>query len=321
MYEKIPGDWVRKELITPEDAAKIADFEARKPFSLHWELKSLLYLGVLLLNVGFGYIIYENIDHIGHAVIIAGIGAVSAGCFWYAFRHGRPFAPGPVETPTPYFDYILLLGCLTFLLMEGYWQYQYHVFGEQYGLATFLPMVLFFGLAYRFDHRGVLSLGITALASWMGITVAPTNLLADNDFNSQTIVLTGIFLGVLLTGLPYLSERLNLKKHFSITYLNFAVHVLMVSCLAGMFSTGYRLLYFLVLGLAVAYYIWYARKNQSFFFLLMAVIYGYIGLTNLIFSSVSSMDFPFYLFYFIATCLGIIYLLTHYKRFFKNDVR
>ena len=119
MREKILGDLLQKGLIASEDAEEIERFSIGQPFSLHWELKLLLYLGVILLNAGLGFIIYENIDGIGHAAIITLIGAISAGCFWYAIRHRRPFTLEEVESPTPYFDYILLLGCLTFLLMEN----------------------------------------------------------------------------------------------------------------------------------------------------------------------------------------------------------
>ena len=66
MHTPILRDLLQHELITPEDAEKIALFESKRPFSLHWELKTLLYLGVILLNLGLGFLIYENIDSIGH---------------------------------------------------------------------------------------------------------------------------------------------------------------------------------------------------------------------------------------------------------------
>lgn len=318
MNRYILNNLLGKELITAEDAEKITRFEATRPFSLHWELKTLLYLGVLLINAGLGYLIYENIDTIGHAVLIALIGAVSAGCFWYVIRRRQPFSRGEVQSPTPYFDYILLLGCLTFLLMEGYLQYQYGIFGTRYGLATFIPMALFFFVAYRFDHRGVLSLGITALASWLGVTVTPRDLLSQNDFNSQTIVQTGVFLGVLLTAVPFLSERWGFKKHFSLTYLNFGVHMLMVACLAGMMALEQPAFYFPLLCGAVVFFTWYAISRASFYFLTVAVLYGYIGVTWMIFLNVSGADFVFYLFYFVLSCAGIIVFLTNHKRIFKN---
>lgn len=318
MHENILRRLLQQALIAPEDAEKITAFETKKPFSLHWELKTLLYLGVLLLNVGLGFIVYENIDSIGHTVIILLIGALSAGCFWYAVRHRQPFSKDEIESPTPYYDYILLLGCLAFLVMEGYWQYQYQVFGTRYGLATFIPMSLFFGLAYRFDNRGVLALALTALASWLGITVAPQDLLSGNDFNSASLVNTGIFLGVLLASVTFMSEYFSFKKHFSLTYLNFGVHILMVSCLAGMMSLDRSAIYFPLLLLSVGFFLWYARTRASFYFLLIAVLYGYIGFTYLMLSSAHNLNFETYLLYFILSCGGIVVFLTNYKRFFKN---
>ncbi len=319
MREKILGDLLQKGLIAPEDAERIEQFSRTQPFSLHWELKSLLYLGVVLLNVGLGFIIYENIDSIGHAVIIALIGAISAGCFWYAIQHRRPFSLGEVESPTPYYDYILLLGCLTFLLMEGYWQYEYAIFGTRYGLATLIPMVLFFIVAYRFDNRGVLTMAITALASWLGVTVTTNELLIKNDFNSSTLVNTGIFLGALLLAVTFAGERFKVKKHFSLTYLNFGVHILMVACLAGMMILEMPLIYFPLLVLSVGFCIWYARKNDSFYFLLLAVLYGYIGVTYMIFHLLPELDPTFYFLYFILSCVMIIVFLRNYKQFLKTD--
>jgi hypothetical protein len=321
MHEPILHRLQEQELIPPEVADNIREHVATQPFSLHWELKSMLYLGVLLLNLGLGYLIYENIDSVGHAVLIALIGAVSVACFWYTWRHRQPFNPGAVEPPTPYYDYILLLGCLTFLIMEGYWQYQYNIFGDRYGLATFIPMVLFFGLAYRFDHRGVLSMGITALATWVGITVTPQELLRQNDFNSATIVYTGLGLGVLLVLIPFVSERFGIKKHFALTYLNFGIHILMISTLSGMMALDQAALFFPLLCLFTGYFLWYARTHGSFYFLTVSVLYAYIGLTYMFIVNTESwnLDFMFYLFYFIISCVGMILFLMQYKRFIKTE--
>ncbi len=317
MHEQILRDLLQKEVIGPEEAEKIRQFETTRPFSLHWELKTMLYLGVLLLNVGLGVLIYENIDTIGHAALIFLIGCVSAACLIYACKRRVPFSAGQAESPTPYYDYILLLGCLTFLIMEGYWQYQYNVFGNKYGLATFIPMVLFFGTAYTLDNRGVLSLAVTLLASWAGVTVTPNELLQKNDFNSETIIHTGVVLGIFLAIIPFLSERMGFKKHFSLTYLNFSVHLLMISCLSGMIALDNSLLYFPLLCLAVGFYMWYARTRSSFYFLVVAVIYGYIGVTYLLLHAADGLDFTLYLLYFLLSCGAVIAFLVNYKKFFK----
>ncbi|MCA0235331.1 MAG: DUF2157 domain-containing protein [Bacteroidetes bacterium] len=311
---------LEQNLIENQDAERIQSLEQQSPFSLHWELKTLLYLGVILLNIGLGYLIYQNINHIGHVALITLIGGVCAFCMAYAIRHRQPFSRSETESPTPYYDYILLLGCLLFLVLEGYVQYQYNLFGTRYGLATFIPMVLFFGLAYWLDNRGVLSLGITALASWVGITVAPQEILSKNDFSSGAIVYTGVALGAFLSIVPFLSERLNFKKHFSLTYLNFGVHIGMISCLAGMMGLDREIVFFPLLCVAVGFFLWYARTRGSFYFLTVAVVYGYIGFTYLLVNHTASwhFDFMFYLLYFFLSCAGVIYFLIHYKRFIKN---
>jgi hypothetical protein len=304
-------------LISAETAENIKKAERNRLFSLHWELKTMLYLGVLLMNLGLGFLIYQNIDTIGHLALILAIGAVSAACFWYAFRHRKPFSFGEVISSTPYYDYLLLLGCLTFLIMQGYWQYQYQVFGERYGLATFIPMVLFFILAYWLDNRAVLSLAISALATWLGITVTPHELLQKNDFNSESIILTGVGLGIFLSAVPFISEYFRLKKHFSLTYLNFGIHLLMISCLSGMIALEQQIYYFPVLLAGLAFYLWYARVRESFYFLTVSVIYGYIGITWMLLHDVHGWELEWYMLYYIVTSSIVIMLLINHKKFFK----
>ena len=139
----------QKQVLADEQAQVIRSFEESKPFSLHWELRTILYAGVTLLSSGLGILIYKNIDTIGHGILIALIGLISAACFWYVWKHRKPFSPQLVETDSPFADYALLLGCLTFLTMEGYWQYQYNVFGQRYGLVTAIPALLFLKLTFH----------------------------------------------------------------------------------------------------------------------------------------------------------------------------
>ena len=170
----------REGLLSEASLNKIRIDEGTRLFSIHWEVKTLLYIGVLLLTGGIGILIYKNIDTIGHTVILALIGAVCAGCFVYCERKKLPFSFARVPAPNAYFDYILLLGCLTLLTFITYLQVQYTAFGEAYGLATFIPMVLLFFCAYYFDHLGVLSLAITNLAAWMGVAITPLNIFNAN---------------------------------------------------------------------------------------------------------------------------------------------
>ncbi len=309
---------IKKGILSPEEADLIKQGESNQPFSVRWELMTLLYLGVILLNIGLGTLIYEHIDTIGHSVIIALIAALCGACFWYAVKHQKAFSWAYVGSPTPYFDYILLLGCFSFLILEGYLQYQYQFFGTRYGLATFIPTVLFFGLAYWFDHRGVLSLAIVALSSWVGITVTPRTLFANNDFHSQTLVITGVALGLILGAAALVSRKKDWKQHFDFSYLNFSIHLLMVSSLAGIIVLEQPLFYFPVLiGAAYLSYV-EARAHDSLYFLIVSLLYGYIGVTYLIFKAISANDSMFYFLYFILTCGLVIWFLYNFKRILKD---
>src|SRR5882672_2103524 len=66
-------------LLSDTSLEKVKAAEAGRLFSVHWELKTLLYLGVLLLSGGLGVLVYKNIDTIGHQAVLAFIAAVSAG--------------------------------------------------------------------------------------------------------------------------------------------------------------------------------------------------------------------------------------------------
>src|SRR5258708_27887814 len=163
--------WHAEGLISDATLQRVEAVESRSLFSLFWELRTLLYLGVLLLTSGLGILVYKHIDTIGHQAVLAFIAAVTAGCFFYCLRKKAPFNWEYTPAPTSTFDYILLLGCLSLLIFLGYLQYAYGVFGDAYGLATFIPMVILFVTAYFFDHGGVLSLAITNLAAWAGISI------------------------------------------------------------------------------------------------------------------------------------------------------
>ena len=80
------ADLRARGLLPPAQAAAIAEADAARPFSLHYELRALLYLGITLLAGGLGVLIYQNIDSIGHGVIILVIAALTAACFAYAWR-------------------------------------------------------------------------------------------------------------------------------------------------------------------------------------------------------------------------------------------
>ncbi|MES1226543.1 MAG: DUF2157 domain-containing protein, partial [Bacteroidota bacterium] len=230
LFEKLHAEG----LVTGESLKRIKEANTKKLYSLHWEITTVLYLGVLLLSTGFGILVYKNIDTIGHRAILIFIAVISAGGFAYCFKRKKPFSTGKAEAPNIAFDYILLLSCLTFITFIGYLQYQYNFFGNRFGLVTFIPMIVLFFCTYFFDHLGILSLAVTNLCAWVGITVTPLEILKANDFNNYTIIITGIVLGIVLIIAGIFTNQRKFKSHFAFTYTNFGMHILFIVVLAAM---------------------------------------------------------------------------------------
>ncbi|MGB3946689.1 MAG: DUF2157 domain-containing protein [Bacteroidia bacterium] len=305
-------------IINAEQLAAIEANEQSKPMSVFWELRIILYLGILLLTSGLGILIYLNIDTIGHQAILASILLACTACFYYGYKNRLPYSQEEVKYESPFFDYIILLGSILLGIFVTYFQYQYSIFGTHYGLATLFPTTIFFFCAYFFDHKGVLSLAISGLAAWVGLSVTPMQLLQENDFSSFRIIATAIILGFLMAAFAYYSEIKNIKKHFTFSYNNFAINILSVASLAALFEFDLKFLSFLLLIVICVYYIRYALKNQSFLFLLLSIIYGYIALTYVFFNIIGL--FPDELavligtFYVMASCVGIVLFFIFYKR-------
>ena len=318
LYENLHADG----LISDESFEKIK--QKRDLFSVHWEVKTLLYLGVLLLTTGLGILIYENIDTIGHKVVLALIALICTGCFVYCFKTALPFSSGKVKSPNTSFDYILLLGSISFLTFIGYLQYEYKVFGTNYNLATLIPMLALFFTAYYFDHLGILNMAIANLAVWMGVSVTPKSLLLNSDFDSQTISYTYLVLGIILLTGAYLTQRLNFKKHFKFSYQHYGVHVTFISLLAGYFhfyNSPFAMLWMLAL-FAIAWVIFRdAFKNHSFYFLLLVVLYSYVAISSLVVrvAMLAEDEGALYLamLYFIGSAIGLIFLLINLNKKLK----
>lgn len=319
LYENLHADG----LISDESFEKIK----QKPdlFSVHWELKTLLYLGVLLLTSGLGLLVYENIDTIGHQFVLAFIALICMGCFVYCFKTALPFSPKKVKSPNTLFDYILLLGSTSFVIFIGYLQYEYKPFDTNYNLATLIPMLVLFFAAYYFDHLGILNMAITNLAVWMGVSVTQKQLLLNSDFDNKTITYSYLVLGIILLSGAYLTQRLNFKKHFKFSYQHYGVHVAFISLLAGYFfyyDSAFASLWMLIL-FVVAWVIYRdAFKNRSFYFLLLVVLYSYVAISILAVRVLlvnEGSDEGWLFLYFIGSATALIFLLIEFNKKLKTS--
>lgn len=211
---------------------------------------------------------------------------------------------------------MLLLGCLLFLALEGYVQYQYEIFGTRYGLALIIPAILFLFLAYRYDHQGVLSLAITALASWVGLSATPSKLLVENDFSDPEVIRNAIIFGAVMIIGSWFIKRRHIKAHFTYTYILLAGTLYLSACLGGMFNQDR---WQLIFGLLLAPGCWYLYRNaleeKSLLFLLLSTIFAYIGFTYLLFNNLFDGMLQFLAsFYMLASAAGVVWFFLTYKK-------
>ena len=299
-------------------------------FSIHWELRTLLYLGVLLLSAGLGTWVYQHLDSIDHLAIVGALCLISAGGFFWCARVQAPFTLARVPSAGPFTDYILLLACLTFVTLVGYLQFQYTLFGPSLRLAGLIPLVVLAFSAYYFDHLGVLSLAVTNLAAWLGIVVTPANILTSDAWATPRLIYIGLLLGLFLLVAGQLTVYRRWKEHFAFTYAHFGIHIWCIACLSGMFhdwdQPWWAALLALLLGSAwVLYY--QALRYRSFYFLVITGVYVYIGISSAVIRFVEwvrpsgDSGFAMLMLYFFASALGLAFLVVRQNKKWRQHDR
>lgn len=319
MTNEIPKDLFQKNFITEDQYKKIDLITSGKVVSVFYELRSLLYLGVMLLSTGAGILIYENIGEIGHIISICALSILMLVCFWYSFKHVGAYTNEQVKSPTPYYDYVLLLGSLLFISVQGYLQFQYGILDEYLQYSTLITAAVFFYITYRFDHIGILSLAITALASFWSLSISPQKWYSGDFFSSSDLHITGIIFSMAVTGVAMLLDWKSIKKHFTFTYLNFCMLIFFVSNMVGLFDERQYGIYLILIYAGCVFTFLMAKWKKSFLFLLYAFIAAYIGTTFLLFDTIFSELYELWFYYSILSCGGFIYFIIKHKNYFARQ--
>lgn len=319
MIQESPKELFQKGFITEAQYEKIDHITSGKVVSVFYELRSLLYLGVLLFTTGMGILIYENIGDIGHMVSIVALCILTMVCFWYAVKNSSAYSNEQVTSPNPYFDYIVLLGSLLFISVQGYLQFQYGLLDENLGFSTLITATFFFFIAYRFDHLGVLSLAITALASFWSISISPQKWYSGDFFFEGNLHIIAIIFSVVLGAISLSLDWKLIKRHFTFTYLNFCMLIFFAATIFGLLDEGQYGIYLVLIYVGCVFTYFMARKKKSFLFLLYAFIAGYIGTTFLLFDTILSEAYVLWFYYSILSCGGFIYFIIKYKNYFSRQ--
>ena len=320
MSEKKLQELLDKSFLTQEEFQKLQPVVSKKIFSVFYELQTLLYLGVMLFTTGAGILIYKNIGDLGHLIAIAVLGVLCTLSFWYVTKKGLPYQHDEVTSPTPYFDYVLLLGSLLFVSIQGYLQFQYRIFDENLSTGTLVTALVFFFLAYRYDHTGVLSLAITSFASFWGLAVSPVKWYQSDFLLEADLHRIGIIFSIAVIAIAWVLHRQQIKQHFTFTIFHFGLLIFFCAAVVGLFVDdhiygAYVLLIYL--GCAFAYY--GGKLTKSFLFLIYAFLAGYIATTYLLAVTIfQNADFAWF-YYFLLSCGGFVYFIIRFKNHFRQS--
>lgn len=302
--------WRQAGVITAAQHDSLAALARHDRFSVYVEISALLYIGVLSTVAGVVWTFRDYVNNLGHAAILSIFAALIAAAMYYCFSRGGPYSNGEVEPPSLVFDFVLYFGCLTFSAMLAYLEVQMGVF-RGWETHLVLASIVFGGLAYRFDNRFVLSLALSTLAAYSGLTL---DLFDTIDTDRLRFYAMGY--GLVVAGIGFGLYWLGIKRHFLDVYLHVGANAFLVATVSGVPSANGWLYLALLLPLAGAL-MYLGVRFERFAFVAYGTLYGYAGLSAKFLDALGSPILS--LAYLVITgSFVVIALVVLSRRFARN---
>jgi len=283
----------QKEFLNDKDLEEIALYQKKGIFSLRSELLLMIYFSVILFTSGIGVIVYNNIDSIGHLAILSANFILMLVCFYFSFKKAKGYANDEVAFENPLYDYLVLTGSLLACIFLGYINFQYQIFDDSYAYVSLISALFCFFVAYYFDNRIVLSLAITSLAAFIGISITPKSLFRNEVYSSLQLTYSGLVLGIGLLVWMEHTLKTKIKVHFHFVYATFALHLVGVCILAGLLSEHWFVFIPILIGFVYYFYKFSYRVLATSIFAFM-LLYGYFGVNILVGKLLFYIDFGFF---------------------------
>jgi hypothetical protein len=268
---------------------------ARRTLLLFLELNLLLYAGVLAFVAGLGWTVATWSQQLGDVLILTILFAILAACFWYCFARALPWSPVETPAPSPVFDYVLYLGCLVWCIELAYLENRFGVLSGQWDIYLLATAIFFFILAYRFDNRFVLSLALSSLAGWLGLSISHWPSHQDAAYRQYALLYC-----LLVSVGGVLLQRRGLKLHFFGTYLNMVANVLFWAVPFGVFEREGYGPWFLALLIACGASLAWGLTRRQFAFVAYSAVYGYVGVSAVLIRGIT---------YFVITAFAMLVVL------------
>jgi hypothetical protein len=265
--------------LPPEAAPRLLRVARGELVSVHWELRALLYMGVLLITGGVGLLVKENLDRIGPVAIAVAIGLAAAAALAWVVRVAPPFSWREVPSPNLAFDYMLLLGVLLAAADLAYIEVKFTPLGAAWSWHLLIVAAFTALAAFRFDSRVVFSLALSTFAAWRGVSAARFGL--DLWFQQADAVRwNAIACGALFVLLGFGLKRTGRKAHFEPVAVTLGWLLVLFALASGLWEVGWvpYALALLLCGLALAGGAFACRRFPLFAF---GVIAAYAALSRL----------------------------------------
>ncbi len=304
--------WKEQGVISSEQHALLAGLSRGEPFSLFLDLNILLYGGVLAFVAGLGWTISTWSQQLGDILVLAILSAILAACSWYCFSRAPAWSPAETPSPSLVFDFVVYLGSLVWSVELAYLENRFHVLSGEWDLYLLATAGLFFFLAYRFDNRLVLSLALSSLAGWFGLTISHWPSHQDAEYRQYAILYS-----LIVSAAGAILQRRGLKPHFFGTYLNIAANVLFWALLSGVFNREGYAVWLLALLAACGASVAWGIKRRQFPFVAYAAVYGYVGVSSILVRGMN--DEAAMLSYFLVTGIAMLVMLVVIARRFARE--
>jgi hypothetical protein len=300
-------------ILNREQTALLRRVYGRELMSVHWELRLLLYAGILVLTTGLGLLIAKYFASIGHLALLAAIALGCTGCFAYCLRRGGGFSPETMPAPDAAYDYVLLLACLLFGSFQGYLELRYQVLAHHWNWWLLGSGLFYLLCAHYFDNRLVLSLALSTLGAWLGVK---TSLFTGGSWETA-LQGNALLFGSAVVAAGAIQVRNGWKRHFLPVHLHLGLNILFAALVAGVDSPTKGPVYLAGLLLVGAGSALYAQRARRFAFLLYAVLYGYLGITLYVLDH-GRWHVEGILGYFLITAAALISALVAFHQRFRS---
>ena len=206
-------------LIDDATAARALARDRGRVFSLHAEIRTTLYAGVLLVMAGVGIILARNLDRIGPLGIVLAIALAAAACAVPAVRGRRAGRPLTVAS-----EYLLLLAALLLSAGLAYAELQFTLLGPLWPSHLLLLAIIHAAIAYAFASPLVLAASLTALAGWFGVGGTASDVLLLSN-TTPSLGARALACALVIAAWRYADGRVRPEPRFNDVFDHFAANL------------------------------------------------------------------------------------------------